>query len=441
MIARKTTSVAVTVLYFAGLLTIEGLSPSATATPRQVESRQADSADDVLGRIRSRIQQLLAGPQPELYQRHLRSVLALCEADVTKLHFAGPHQDEQATELLGYLKVIEAGLNDDGARPETYLVDGRRALIQARVSRSDGTLQFYTASLPRHWDPNQAYPLYVHLHGRGPDIPLAYVHDTFLPHPQGENPADQVIRIVPWLRGNGQWREENGSEPDVWEAIDDVKSFAKLDPDRWYLSGHSWGGDDTWAIVQRTPDLWAAAGIMAGDPLSVPKESGLLPNLRYVPFFLWRGDHDPIENRKPALEYFRDALTSIGNPPKLVVAEGVGHMYRPEDAAALQSWLLEHVRHRPSHFSFLIDTPQHRGIWGISIPQKYPGAYLNVEPRVSFDCRIEGPTLRIQTTNSNRLDVDLGPQGLNLSGNVRVIVNGKQLFEGPVPAKPISLSW
>jgi hypothetical protein len=180
---------------------------------------------------------------------------------------------------------------------------------------------------------------------------------------------------------------------------------------------------------------------MSGDPISVPKELVLVPNTRYVPFYLWKGEKDPVSNRQQALEYFRSSLTEVGDPPKVVVAQGVGNMYRPEDAAVLKNWLFEHVRHRPNHFSFVIDTPQHRGIWGISIPQKYPLAYLNVEPRVSFECWIEGSTVRIETSNSNRLDVDLGPQGLNISGTARVIVNGKEMFGGPVPTKPISLTW
>lgn len=115
-------------------------------------------------------------------------------------------------------------------------------------------------------------------------MPLACVHYhyTYLPHEKDEWRADEVISIVPWLRGNGQWRNENGSEPDIWEAIDDVRSFAKLDPDRWYISGNSWGRNDVWAIVQRTPDLWAAAGIMAGDTGSAPSDLGLLPNARYA---------------------------------------------------------------------------------------------------------------------------------------------------------------
>lgn len=240
-------------------------------------------------------------------------MLALCEEDVFKLQFPGPRRDEHAKELLGYLKTIESGLNDDGDRPETYLETGRRALTLARLSRTDETIQFCTVSLPSHWNPNKAYPLYVQLHGRGPSIPLAYVNYTFQPRGNEARRTDELIIVVPWLRGNSQWRDEDGSEPDIWEAIDDVKSFAKLDADRWYISGHSWGGDDTWAIVQRTPDVWAAAGIMAGNPNSAPIGLGLVSNASHVPFYLWLGDQD--KERRPAFETFRAALTAVGNPP------------------------------------------------------------------------------------------------------------------------------
>jgi dienelactone hydrolase len=279
----------------------------------------------------------------------------------------------------------------------------------------------------------------VQLHGRGPGIPLAYVSDTFLPHPAEERQDDDVITVVPWLRGNGQWREENGSEPDVWEAIDDVKSFATLDEDRWYISGHSWGGDDVWAIVQRTPDLWAAAAIMAGNPSGAPAGLGLVPNASQVPFYLWLGDQD--QERRPAFDAMRAALTAVGNTPTLVVAPGVGHAYRPEDAAALQAWLLEHGRRVPRHFSFVVDTAQHRGIWGVTIPRKYPWAYLQAEPKAFLECWIDGPRVRVRISNASSLDVDLGPQGLRMKGNVELVVNGKRRFTGPAPQKPISLKW
>jgi len=365
-------------------------------------------------------------------------VLALSEEEVLKAQLAGTKKDEQEKELLGYLNTIEIGLNGDGEKAEPYLVDGRRSLTLARLSQSDGTLQFFTLSLPPHWDPRRAYPLYVHLHGRGPDIPLAYVSYTFQAPKENEAKNADVIAIVPWLRGNGEWRNENGSEPDVWEAIEDVKSFATVDPNRWYLSGHSWGGDDAWSIAQRTPDLWAAVGIMAGNPVGAPYALGLVANASHVPFYLWVGDED--RERKPSFDNFRTSLTTVGNPPTVEVAAGVGHNYRAEDVAALEAWLFQHTRQMPKHFSFIADTPQHRGIWGISIPRIYPDAYPQAEPRVKFECWIEGSTIRIRTWDAKQVEVNFGPTGLNLAGNVELIVNGKTRFSGAAPVKPLSLN-
>lgn len=234
--------------------------------------------ESALSRIKAHIAALLSKPQPELFSRHLRSVLALSEENVLKLQLAGADKDEREKQIFGYLSTIEAGLNIDGERAEPYLVDGRRSLTLARLSQSDGTLQFCIVSMPPHWDSRRAYALHIQLHGRGPDVPLAYVSDTFQPPKEDPVKNADVITIVPWLRGNGEWRNENGSEPDIWEAIEDVKSFATVDPNRWYLSGHSWGGDDAWSIVQRTPDLWAAVGIMAGNPVGAPYALGLVGN-------------------------------------------------------------------------------------------------------------------------------------------------------------------
>ena len=408
------------------------------AVPQTEPTPRPDNPEAALSRIRTHIDALLSRPQPDLFARHLRSILALSEEDVLKQELAGADNDERAKELLGYLSAIETGLKGEGERAELYLVDGRRSLTFARLSQSDGTLQFYTVNLPPHWDSRKAYPLYVQLHGRGPDIPLAFVSSTFQPRKGNEAKNADIIAIVPWLRGNGEWRNENGSEPDIWEAIEDVKSFATLDPDRWYLSGHSWGGDDAWSIAQRTPDLWAAIGIMAGNPVGAPYALGLVANVSDLPFYLWVGDED--RERKPSFDSFRMALTAVGNHPTVVVASGVGHNYRTEDSVGLEAWLLQQSRHMPKHFSFVVDTPQHRGIWGISIPRIYPDAYPPAEPRVKFECWIEGSTIRIRTWDAKQIEVNFGPSGLNLAGSVKLIVNGRTRLSGIAPAKPLSLS-
>jgi hypothetical protein len=109
----------------------------------QAESPRSDTPEDALARIRVHIEALLSKPQPDLFARHLRSVLALVAEDVLKLELARADKNERAKELLGYLSTIEGGLNGDGERAESYQVGGRRSLTLARLSQSDGTLQFY----------------------------------------------------------------------------------------------------------------------------------------------------------------------------------------------------------------------------------------------------------------------------------------------------------
>ena len=122
----------VTVVLLVAVPALIKATGSSAANPLLVDAAQADSPDDVLGRIRNHIQQLSAAQQAKLYQRHLRSVLALCEDGVLKLQFVGPNRDEQTKELLGYLKAIESGLINDAERPETHLAEGRRSLALAR---------------------------------------------------------------------------------------------------------------------------------------------------------------------------------------------------------------------------------------------------------------------------------------------------------------------
>lgn len=423
------------------LLGASCIQAQAPASAARTVNVPPDDVDAILSRLRGRVESVLAKPQPPLFERHLRSVLAICEMSALQVRLAGSRQFEMTKDLLGYLNSVEAGLNQDGYRPETYLSDGLRPLILARLSKTDDSLQFYLVNLPPHWDPKRAYPLWVQLHGFGPSLPAAYLTYGLSPHPTDTKAGPEGILLTPYLRGNHAWTESTDAEADLWEAIADMQLFAKTDPDRWYLSGHSGGGDATWAVVQRTPDLWAAAGMLAGSTYGAPVDLGLVSNMDYVPFYIWSGDQD-LTRRLPSAEEARDALTIVGNPPMFVIAKGVAHMYRPEDIMQMGQWMLQHRRQRPDHFSFVIDTPRHRGVWGITIPRKYPYDQLVAEPRVKFACRIDGSTVFIQTWgDARRLTVDLGANGLRMSGEVTLIVNGKQEYKGTVPEKPISIDF
>lgn len=104
-----------------------------------------------------------------------------------------------------------------------------------------------------------------------------------------------MIVVSPWGRGNRGW--VNDGERDLWEALDDCSSFCSFDPDRRYITGHSMGADGVWGLVQRTPDMWAAAGMQAGTMRAAPLETGLLGNIAHVPFYIWIGADDALPGR------------------------------------------------------------------------------------------------------------------------------------------------
>lgn len=395
-----------------------------------------EPCEGALARVKGKVESLLKEPQPELYARHLRSVVALSEAEVLRLKVA-PEQEKLGKEVLGYLKVIETGLNDDGDKAETYLSKGRRSLILARASKLDGSLQWASVSLPKDWDPKREYPLHVGLHGYGPSVPLAYVHFSFLPHGVNDKPARDIVTVVPWGRGNRQWIGD--SEADLWEAVEDVQQFTKINPDRWYLSGHSMGADGTWSLVQRTPDRWAAASLMAGSTYAAPPRLGLTPNAAYVPFHIWVGDQDTASGRVASSMEARDTLQALGGTVEFVISKGVGHSPRAGDENAKLEWLLKHTRKRPDHFVFTIDTLQHRGVWGIQVPRTIDSWYPLPEPNQKFEVWIEGKQVRIES-HAPKLIVDLGKNGLQMQGEVEVLLNGKSVYKGLADAKPLTLT-
>jgi len=397
--------------------------------------------ESCLNRLNSLVDGLLQKEQPPLFAWHLRSLKSLAQAEYAKLQLKfdqrGHTVADRTKEFVDDVTKFNEGLARDCDNPDEYLKNGRRSLVLARLSQIDGTLQYMMVGLPKNWDPNKAYPLAVGLHGTGPDYPLTYPSYTFgvIEPPKAgveEKPAMPVISLTPWGRGNRGWRGDG--ESDLFEAIDLLETFAKLDNDRWYLSGHSAGADGAWAILQHTPDLWAAAGMQSGSMLSGRPEWGLIPNMKYVPVHLLIGENDNLPYRIPDMKEAYRILTEMGDQTKLVILPGIGHYPLTDEALKEQfDWMARFVRKRPDKFSFTVDQAIHPGVWGIRVVLDRATSRLIKEPWPSFECDIKGQEVHIKTQHLKQLRINLGPDGLRMSGAVKVWVNGKQVHDGPVP--------
>lgn len=389
----------------------------------------------VIGRLHERVEALVAESPHPLFTRHLRSVDALVQAEWNRAMLVVDELPSRAQEAVNNAETILSGLDGPAARWDTYAA-GENSLVLARIAGTEQSLQFYRLSLPTGWDPEQEYPLIVSLHGAGPTHPLFYVAMSFpTPEEDEEEPAEQPesgeeetelephFVLSPWGRGNNGYNEQG--EDDVWQALEEVRRDFRLDEDRIYLTGHSMGGGGTWHIALRTPDVWAAACPVSGGTWGLPPGRGVGVNAQHLPFRIWHGDADGAVSVDNAYA-MQAELRRYGNEPDMVIVPGQGHGYPPEAHMRNNRWLLQHRRVRPNRFSYVADTERHRGAWGIWMARD-----IAQNPLPRFDCRIEGSTVHISSEGTPGLDVDLGPDGLRMAGEVTVFWNGEQAYQGP----------
>ncbi|MGV3614156.1 MAG: hypothetical protein ACO1SV_02370 [Fimbriimonas sp.] len=409
--------------------------PGTEAAPLKVAVAGASAtvapvvADHAFLRVIGRLDALAATSPHPLFTRHLVSTKAMVREEWSRATLLASANPSRAADTLRYLGMIERGLQGEAAKWEPY-AQGRRRLFMAYASPHDKTTQFYTLTLPKGWDPqsDRAYPAYVELHGAGEDHFLGGLGPS-LAAPTGPEPYRDGLHIEPFGRGNLGYR--GIAEIDVWEAFGDLKRNFKVDEDRQYLFGFSMGGGGTWNLATRTPDRWAAIGILSLS-LNLRQNIGLAQNLANVPTYIWGGEEDRIGYRgakspKDQIEEQAAEIRKYGGKVQVSTSPGVAHDYQGERQVELAAFLARHRRTRPSEFRFVCDTPEHRGTWGVT---------MDLDPTLSgapsFRCRIEGQTVRIDSVGTPGLTVDLGPGGLRMTGSVTVVWNGKTVYEGAV---------
>lgn len=374
-----------------------------------------------------------------LFLRHVRSVRSLVQTEWARLELYRASNPLLAEETNGFLKTILAGFRSDASSWDTYL-GGKRALLFAFVSPTDRSMDYYEFTLPKNWDAQKKYPLFFELHGAGNAHPLSMVATDLdvsqkamdLHGYESNKTYAQVQRngyyCLPFGRGNLGYR--GIAETDIWEAYDDVHRNFGIDQDRQYLYGFSMGGAGTLAIGIRTPDKWAAMAVLAGGMSRDGTAAAIAKNLSNIPVFLWSGEKDP--GYQNGFLRIKELLATVNKTAVVKSTPGLGHTYIQAIQEEVVNWLQTHVRKRPSAFSYVADTDEHRGIWGITMKRD-----ITVSPLPEFTCTVEGTTVKLDTKGTKSIQVVLGENGLGLAGNVTVVWNGTQAYSGS--AKTIDL--
>lgn len=224
----------------------------------------------------------------------------------------------------------------------TYL-NRQRPLIIAWQSPTDGKVSFAALTLPKDWNPEITYPLYIQLHGMSStaNLPIDYLTRYYLKVANTSYAYEDGYLLSPWGRGN-LWYQ-GISETDIWECKEVFENLLNIDEKRQYIKGHSMGGYGAWYIAGKSAGTWAALGIQAG-ALQYGNTNILadefIQALKDLPTYFVTGTQDGLLGVN---QQAYSLLNDVGNTNTTFVTFEGGHEHLDSNEELMYLWMKEFV--------------------------------------------------------------------------------------------------
>ena len=218
----------------------------------------------------------------------------------------------------------------------TAVVTNAAAVMEAKVfNGADGGVLRYRMLSPATVEAGRKYPLVLFFHGageRGDDNAMQLLWGVWPLVSYMKQKGIEGYVIAPQCPAGKQWVDtpwsqlahrmpEKPSEPMslVMELLDNMTKELPIDAGRIRVTGLSMGGYGTWDIVQRRPEVFAAAMPVCGGG-----DATLAWKIRDVPIWTFHGDKDnavPVERSRQMVS----ALWQCNGNVRYREYPGVGH--------------------------------------------------------------------------------------------------------------------
>jgi pimeloyl-ACP methyl ester carboxylesterase len=202
----------------------------------------------------------------------------------------------------------------------------------------------YLACTPKGYEgfPEKQWPLVIYLHGgsdRGTDLTKVYA--SGIPDQIYRGREFPFIVVAPQCPPLLRW-----STDDWFEAFyNEITAKYRVDKNRVYLTGVSLGGEGTWYLAAKYPDLFAAIAPISGFTSRTTVIDENLKNLAGLPIWAFHGNLDlvvPVEETGRMIEQLKDQDPGL----KFTIDPNAGHWIHwsiyPGDE--LYEWFLNHER-------------------------------------------------------------------------------------------------
>lgn len=219
--------------------------------------------------------------------------------------------------------------------------------LEAHSAQTDGEFQttitkqvglHYRTVTPENYDSQKEYPLLIFLHGRGEqgdNLDRVQIHGPFKKVAELGLP---VIIVAPQSPLDESWEADSLSP-----LVDHLLETLPVDKTRVYLTGLSMGGQGTWRLAMRRPEVFAAIAPICG--YGRPHHAELI---RDTPVWIFHGEKDGTISRNES-KRMAEALEKVGNQAKLTIYPNVGHNSWTEtyNNPEFYEWLLSHQKKMP----------------------------------------------------------------------------------------------
>ena len=290
----------------------------------------AQEKADYVSAFKDTLSALSNRSEDEFFNLHCQSIIDVIDA-----------QSSLSSADTGWIQAAYDAFNaNESLKDPASYRDRNYPYILAWESPADGVTSLSLFSLPKDYDPEEKYPLYIQLHGNW------HVADNiidYMTYPYQQNPGSSFafedgFHLSPWGRGN-QLMYREISETDIWECMDALNQLAGIDPNRRYLCGHSNGGNGTAYIAYRSPSKWAALGLYGAALTNDLFDFSVCVQLKDIPIYFVYGEDDTF---KESGQIFYTALFQAGNRTlEFVTVEG-DHEYRQEDVEDMYLWMKQY---------------------------------------------------------------------------------------------------
>lgn len=307
---------------------------------------------------------------------------------------------------------------------------------------TDGARFPYVFLIPENYDPSYKYPVEFMLHG-GVSRPEWGPGGGWWR--RGFDSLRQVDRIVvvpaSWVEAF--WWHENQAE-NLPAILNTLKATYNIDENRITMTGISDGGTGAYFFAFKQPTPWAAFFPYIGHPgvLRNAKSGGgyrlYFENLMAKPLYIVNGENDRLYPAS-SVESFIDVLIDAGVPHiwKVIPEGGHNTNWLPDETPLIEQFKLDNPRDPlPDSVLWVADRTDkfHRNMW------------------IQIDSLTQTPGLLEANRSGNEIDVTargiaeftllLNPEEVDFSQNIRVNVNGQNIFDKVVPQeKETLLKW